>query len=240
MTRPTPFIDDETLRAAVDVANVPTLLMVLYQMTGDHRWLEAPYRPSRSTGLGDNDSGGLAVEYQDDIRDAAFAAIGAWRDGQPLAIEQPSHAQLGEMLSVAMGEPVPPEYGEFTASLFGERELPREPIDLPEDFHVLIVGAGMSGICAGVYLKAAGIPFTIIEQHDKVGGVWLENHYPGAGVDTPNHLYAYSFAVHDWPVYFALRDDIHAYLSGVAQSHDLHSHVQLNTCVERRSFDTGI
>ncbi len=26
-------------------ANVPTLLMVIYQVTGDERWLEPPYQP---------------------------------------------------------------------------------------------------------------------------------------------------------------------------------------------------
>ena len=41
------------------VANVPTLLCVLVQLTGDARWLEDPYRPTRNRGLGDNTSGGL-------------------------------------------------------------------------------------------------------------------------------------------------------------------------------------
>ena len=45
--------------AAVAIANVPTLLMVLVQLTGDRRWLAETYRPLRSRGLSDNDSGGL-------------------------------------------------------------------------------------------------------------------------------------------------------------------------------------
>ena len=40
----------------------------------------------------------------------------------------------------------------------------------------------------------------------------MDNRYPGAGVDTPNHLYSFSFAPYDWSMYFALRDELHAYL----------------------------
>ncbi|MEA3216397.1 MAG: 4-hydroxyacetophenone monooxygenase, partial [Acidimicrobiia bacterium] len=32
---------------AVAIANIPTLLMVLVQLTGDTRWLEDPYKPHR-------------------------------------------------------------------------------------------------------------------------------------------------------------------------------------------------
>ena len=230
-------IDRETLSEAVRFANVPTLLMVLYQMTGDRKWLEAPYRPSRATGLGDNDSAGLSESLQNEIRAAAVGAIDAWCNGTPLAIESPNREQLVEMLSVAMGEPVPPEYGAFTESLLGEFEVSTAPIDLPEDFHVLIVGGGVSGICAGVNLKAAGVPFTIVEKNSDIGGVWLENHYPGAGVDTPNHLYAYSFAVNDWPSYFALRDDIHDYLTKVTDRFALRPHVRFDTEVKRAKYD---
>ena len=230
-------IDSQTLSEALRVANVPTLLMLLYQMTGERRWLETPYRPSRATGLGDNDSAGLSTPLQDEIRSAAFDAIMAWQDGKPLAVDSPSHDELVEMLSVAMGEPVPPEYGAFTESLLGEFAVSDEPIELPEGFHVLIVGAGVSGICAGVNLKAAGVPFTILERNSDIGGVWLENRYPGAGVDTPNHLYAYSFAAHDWPSFFALREDIHGYLSDVVKKFGLRSHIQFDTDVERATYD---
>jgi len=42
--------------------------MVIVQLTGDLRWLEPPYRPSRPPGMGDNDSGGLPATVQDEIR----------------------------------------------------------------------------------------------------------------------------------------------------------------------------
>ena len=229
--------DNEQLAAAVAVANIPTLLMVLVQMTGDLGWLESPYRPSRGSGLGDNDDGGLPEPVQKEIRDAALAAILAWRGGKPLAIAEPDAELLVHMLSVSMGEPVPAEYGEFTASQLGERPVSNERIAVPEGFHVVIIGAGVSGICAAVNLQAAGVPFTIVEKNPTVGGVWRDNHYPGAGVDTPNHLYSYSFAMHDWSMFFALRDELYGYLDHVADRFDIKQFIRFNTEVRDARYD---
>lgn len=218
-------------------ANIPTLLMVLVQMTGDTTWLQPPYRPSRGSGLGDNDTGGLPEEIQQEVRAAALDAILAWRSGRPLAIPDPEPELLVEMLSAAMGEPVPPEYGAFTSSQLGHRPVSDEKIPVPDGFHVLIVGAGVSGICTAINLKAAGVPFTLLEKNPTVGGVWLENRYPGAGVDTPNHLYSYSFAMHDWSMFFALRDDLHGYLEHVASEFDIRSNIRFNTAVDNAVYD---
>ena len=38
-----------------------------------------------------------------------------------------------------------------------------------------VIGAGMSGVLAGIKLKEAGHPFTIFEKADRVGGTWREN-----------------------------------------------------------------
>ena len=87
-----------------------------------------------------------------------------------------------------------------------------DAVAVPEGFEVLVVGSGVSGLCAAVNLQAAGIPFTILEKTSTVGGTWRDNRYPGAGVDTPNHLYSFSFATYDWSKYFALRDELYSYL----------------------------
>jgi 4-hydroxyacetophenone monooxygenase len=62
-----------------------------------------------------------------------------------------------------------------------------------------------------------------------VGGTWLDNHYPGAGVDTPNHLYSYSFASYDWSMYFCLRDELHGYLEHVADEFGIRSAIRFGT-----------
>ncbi len=222
-------MDDQELRDAIAVANIPTLLMVLVQLTGERRWLEDPYRPVRSIGMGDNDSGGLPPEVQAEIHEAAHEAIGAWAAGRPMAIPDPSPELVTEMLSVAMGEPVAAEYGPMMRAQLRLAPPDVAPIAVPDGFGVLIIGAGVSGICAAVNLQAAGVPFTIIERHHNVGGTWLENKYPGAGVDTPNHLYSFSFCSYDWSKYFALRNELWAYLEHVADTFDLRRHVRFSS-----------
>lgn len=239
VTGPTPGAPE--WRAAVESANVPTLLMVLVQLTGDRRWLQDPYRPKRAPGLGDNDSGGLPEEVQSEIREAALVALQDWRDGREPAIPAPTPELLVEMLSVSMGEPVPSEYGPMLSADLGlgvDAGVPQEAIPLPSDgFSAIVIGAGISGLCAGVMLGQAGIPYTIIEKNDTVGGTWFENRYPGAGVDTPSHLYSFSFAAHDWERHFALRDEIHAYLEGVAKDFDVTPHVRLATEAVVAAYD---
>ena len=225
---------------AVAIANIPTLLMVLVQLTGKRHWMAPPYAPSRARGMGDNDTGGLPEPVQTEIREAALEAILAWRDGRPIAISSPSPELLVEMLSCAMGERVPPEYGSMIAAQLG-LQLPDaadgEPLDVPEGFEALIIGAGVSGLCAAVNLQRASIPFVIVEKNDNVGGTWLENRYPGAGVDTPNHLYSFSFITYDWSKYFALRDELHSYLEHVADSFDLKSSIRFATEVAAAVYE---
>src|ERR1700755_3168694 len=69
------------LREAVSSANIPTLLMVIVQLTGEMHWLEAPYRPTRIQGVNENDLGGLPEAIQAKIRDRAAHALIAWHNG---------------------------------------------------------------------------------------------------------------------------------------------------------------
>ena len=47
-----------------------------------------------------------------------------------------------------------------------------------EKTRVVVIGAGLGGLCAGVKLREAGIDdFLIFDRHPKVGGVWYENKY---------------------------------------------------------------
>ena len=55
----------------VGMANVPTLIPVVVQLTGDRKWLEPPYAPRRGRGLDDNDTGGLPEDICQEIKSAA-------------------------------------------------------------------------------------------------------------------------------------------------------------------------
>lgn len=78
---------------------------------------------------------------------------------------------------------------------------------------VLIVGAGMSGLCMGAKLKAAGIEsFTILEKAATVGGTWRENTYPGLTCDLPSRYYSFSFLPNpNWSMLFSPGPEIEEY-----------------------------
>ncbi len=232
---------ENRLREAVDVANVPTLLMVLVQLTGDMRWLDEPYRPTRARGLDDNDSGGLPEAIQKEVRIAAADAIIEWKKGKPVALGDPSSELLTRMISISTGETVPDNYGEVIAAEL----IPSIPTPnsrkfsgtVPKGFKAIIIGGGVSGICAAIQLQSYGIDFEIIEKNDGFGGTWKENQYPASGVDTPNHLYSFSFAPHNWSKYFALQGEILEYIEGVANDYNLADRTSFNTTVHEARYD---
>jgi 4-hydroxyacetophenone monooxygenase len=231
---------EDRLAAAIELANIPILLPVLVQLTGDDRWLAAPYLPERNRGLDDNPSGGLPAEIQAQIRAAALDAIRAWRAGTPMALPDPEPALMVRMLSVVMGEEIPPEYGPMLADEAAISTEPRveAPVDVPPGFSVLIVGGGVSGLTMGLKLSQMGIPFTILEKNAEIGGTWYENRYPGAGVDTPSALYSFSFSQdHQWTKFFALRDELYGYLKETFERTGVASSVQLETELVSATYD---
>src|SRR5262249_57633672 len=102
------------------------------------------------------------------------------------------------------GERVPPEY---VPMLLEEMELDGRDSGAvrgtpADNFPVVVIGCGESGLLAGIRLKEAGIPFTIVEKNEGVGGTWWQNTYPGARVDVGNHFYCYSFEPTDQWTHF--------------------------------------
>lgn len=233
-------IDDAALWAALQVANVPVLLVMLAQLTGDQHWIRPPYTPTRSRGMDDNDSGGLSAPIQDEVRRAVYDIIR--RGGHEAEVDVPSPEALTSMMTCCMGEPIPPEYGTMMLEEMGLRdrqpEWPARPsYDALAAFRVGIIGAGISGICAAIALDRAGIPFTIFERSSSFGGTWFDNSYPGCGVDTPSHLYSFSFARWNWSRYFAGRDEIWAYLEHCIDASGIRRSILLQTEVLAAEFD---
>lgn len=232
------LVDRARLRQGVEEANIPALLITLVQLTGDRRYLDAPYAPRRGRGLDDNDSGGLPEAIQREIRDAAWEAVEAWVDGREAALPRPANAELAEMLAVAMSEPVPSEYGDIVA---GSMQLdPVVPGPRPaRALSAIIIGAGISGMVAAIRLQELGIAYRIFEKNHEVGGTWWENRYPGCGVDTPNLTYTFSFRPNDWSKFFPLRDEIEDYLRATAAEYGLYDKVSFGTQVTSAEWLAG-
>ncbi|MFF5259976.1 flavin-containing monooxygenase [Actinomadura viridis] len=238
---PRPF-DEAVLRDALATANLPTLLMVMFQLTGDRTWLRDPYRPQRTRGMSDNDTGGFGPEVQAEIRDAALRILMAWGDGEPAALRMPDEPTIIEMISSCMGEEVPPEFGPMMAEDMrlgagGGRTRPAVPG--AGDFSVVIIGAGISGISAAAELKAAGFGVTLFEKNPDVGGTWWENRYPGCGVDTPSYVYSFSYFPRRWSTFYGKRAEVHEYVREVADAMGVVDLVRFETEVLSAVYDAA-
>ena len=56
------------------------------------------------------------------------------------------------------------------------------------------MGSGLAGVAMASKLQMAGLPdFTVFERSAGPGGVWWDNVYPGAEVDTESISYSSSF-----------------------------------------------
>lgn len=240
MSDTTPSGDDRELRSALDEANIPTLVLVLAHLTGDESWLHEPYRPGRGPVLDDNDTGMLPEEIQSEIRAAAYDAILASEEaGTTFPDLRP--AQVAEMLAVALVEDVPDEYGPLLAEELGvvSRDVAIEG-PAKDDLSVVIIGAGLSGLGLAYKLEASGVPYRILEKNSEIGGTWLENIYPGCGVDTPSHLYSFSFAPNtEWSRFFAKRPEVFTYLERLTEDHGVRKGIEFGVEVERADYDVA-
>ncbi len=97
-----------------------------------------------------------------------------------------------------------------------------------------VIGAGMSGVLAGIKLKEAGYRFQIFEKADRVGGTWRENTYPGIACDVPSHIYSYSFELNpDWSEFTSPGSEVQEYFEGVSKRYGIEPHIRFNEAVTR-------
>ena len=116
--------------------------------------------------------------------------------------------------------------------------IPVRRVPEAERLSAIVVGGGMGGIVAAVYLAKLGVDAHIVEVERDFGGTWLLNKYPGCACDIPIHAYSFSFATKgDWSQAWAEHDEILAYVQGVARDNSLHARASFETKVESAEFD---
>jgi 4-hydroxyacetophenone monooxygenase len=233
---------ESRLRQALDAADIVPLMLSLVHLTGDARWLEeaAPHIKGGWSYLAD-----LPDDLQRRIRDELVRVLQRIASGELKPAQIPDDL-LSRMMHISVGQTVPGEYNAVFREEAGfdqrdYRAVPWRKAVSPRqlaDFHLLIAGAGFSGIGMAIMLKAAGIPYTIIEKNADVGGTWLENRYPGCGVDTPCHFYSYSFEPNpEWSSFFAKRDEILQYAVHCADKYGIRDAIRFNEEVVEARFD---
>ncbi len=238
-----PFSDsDDVIRAAVAEASVPALLMSMVHMTGDMSLLDELPGPFLLIAM--DLQGAMSEPDKQKVRDRAVDVIREYRDRGCPPPFVPNPEQLRTMLAVISAGTVTEEHVDYVAADLRLSAADRcgpvlaSTAEQRANFPVVVIGCGEAGLLAGIKLKAAGIPFTIVEKQSAVGGTWLANRYPGCRVDIANQYYAYSFEPTDhWTHYYSEQPEILGYLQDVARRHDIEPHVRFNTAVTGAVWD---
>ena len=110
-----------------------------------------------------------------------------------------------------------------------------------EHVDVIIVGAGLSGVGAGVHLgqKCPDTSYLILEGRSAMGGTWDLFRYPGIRSDSDMHTLGYSFK--PWLDAKAIADGpaILDYVKETAAESGVDNHIRYNHLVKRASWSTS-
>lgn len=108
------------------------------------------------------------------------------------------------------------------------------------DFDVLIVGAGLSGIGAGVHLqkRCPGRSYAILEKREALGGTWDLFRYPGIRSDSDMHTLGFNFK--PWKAQKAIANGpaILDYVKETAQEYGIDKHIRYGHEVVSANWDS--
>ncbi|HZU03898.1 MAG TPA: NAD(P)/FAD-dependent oxidoreductase, partial [Ktedonobacteraceae bacterium] len=110
-----------------------------------------------------------------------------------------------------------------------------------EHLDVLIIGAGISGICMAYYLqtRCPQKRFTLFEGRAAIGGTWDLFRYPGVRSDSDMYTLGYSF--HLWQDAKLIADGpaILEYLHETVQTFGIDRHIRFNHRVKRATWSSA-
>ena len=110
-------------------------------------------------------------------------------------------------------------------------------------YDVLIVGAGISGICGAHYLRqqCPELSLQILEAEASFGGTWWTHRFPGIRSDSDLHTFGYSFKPWVGPP-IATAAEIRSYMGEVIEENGLEQYIRYRHKVVRAdwSYDDGL
>ncbi|MFL5871967.1 MAG: flavin-containing monooxygenase [Solirubrobacterales bacterium] len=97
-----------------------------------------------------------------------------------------------------------------------------------EHVNVLIIGAGLSGIGAGVHLQqnCPGKSYAILESREAIGGTWDLFRYPGIRSDSDMYTLGYSFKPWNDQDSIAAGEKIRDYIRETAREHGVEDRIR--------------
>jgi cation diffusion facilitator CzcD-associated flavoprotein CzcO len=118
--------------------------------------------------------------------------------------------------------------------------IARSPQDAPcEQFDVVIVGAGISGVGAGHHLthECPGMSFVMLETQESFGGTWRTHRYPGVRSDSD--LYTFGYRFKPWTgAPLASREQILTYIGEVIEDDGLDAHIRYRHSILSASWSS--
>ncbi|KAI3621181.1 cyclohexanone monooxygenase [Moniliophthora roreri] len=111
----------------------------------------------------------------------------------------------------------------------------------PQEFDVLIVGAGFGGVYTLHQTRNLGFSVKIFESGSDLGGIWFWNRYPGARVDS--HIPLYEFSMPElwkdwtWSERFPSWTELREYFQYMDSKLDLKKDIRFNSRVVSAHFD---
>ncbi len=114
------------------------------------------------------------------------------------------------------------------------------PESLDQNFDVVIIGAGLSGICAGYHLQTQcpGKTYAILEGRSDIGGTWDLFRYPGIRSDSD--MFTMGFSFRSWKEAKAIADgpSILKYLHDTARENGIDRKIHFQHRVQSASWSS--
>lgn len=223
-------VDRDYIRRGIEAADFNAVRMALYQNTSDPDLAALP----------------LAPKLSPEQREALIAKAVDWLEANASTAQlpEPDEAELRRLMNMATGEEMGDLEFEARREQLAFKDFPffaqwdGERPGIPEDFNVIIVGSGFSGVVMAVQCQLLGIPYTIIEKGDEPGGTWNINRYPDIRVDTISLTYELSFEKDwRWQQYFGRGEEVRAYISHVSRKYGVLANTRFNHALAGASFD---